>query len=97
MEEMAGIEKGQKPVPSSPRVGRQSCLLAQGREKNVPQENKRQGHAENPSEPFCQFRAFPSGLRLLLCHPMSQHSCLNHTEAARLSLSSDISHVCTKY
>ena len=80
------MEEGQKPFsqsPPPPRGGGQSCLLAQGREMNVLRQNKRQGRAENPIEPFRRgsehFQQPETSPQLL----EPRHSCLSHTQAAK--------------
>lgn len=58
MEEMAGIEKGQKPVPSSPRVGGQSCSWLKEGRRMCPEKTKGKGMQKTPQNLFASSERF---------------------------------------
>lgn len=84
-EDRNGKRPEANPVLSSllPSEGRTTLLLGSEKGDECAQTKQRQGRAENPTEPFRRVQSVSSGPGLLPSCPAPQHSCLNHTEAAR--------------
>lgn len=103
-EEMAGTEKGQKPAflsqslpPLLPaeREANPASRLGEGR-RMCSDKTQGQGVQKASRTLFTSSECFQAA-KPSPGHPVPQHSCPHHTEAARLPLKPGISHVCAHH
>lgn len=98
---MAGAEKGQKPalfsVPSSPWRARPILPLGSGKGDKCAQTKHQARACRKPHRTFSPVQSVSKWPETSPRPPRARHSCLSHAEAARLSLNSDVSHVCTDH